>query len=334
MKISSALLSSLAILGLLLTACAEPSRVPPLPSPSPTEKNEQAPPGTSIPPVRPTPPLAGATAVATQFSDLVGQNTGALTSFTSNGDRISGWYWLRDQAYQASGQWVFKNLDPQAQDTTLFFDLLVTNGVSGGSGYSMPLKITLTNPGSGESKTFEDVIAQNVLPEQNSANSQGYGYQAYGSLTLPAGFINHSGGLDVIIQRPEGHPYHLAVNQNSVKITQDGIDVAGGGAQGGSLPGQTPSDQASCEAIGGEWGTWGLAPKEQCNIPTGDGGKACTNSSQCKSLCLAELTPEEFNEAFREGKTFQKGGACAQWTIVVGCVPVVQDGFVQILCID
>ncbi|MCK4391513.1 hypothetical protein KAX17_01230, partial [Candidatus Bipolaricaulota bacterium] len=32
------------------------------------------------------------------------------TEFRSNGDPISGWYWLRDQALQQFAEWTFKNI--------------------------------------------------------------------------------------------------------------------------------------------------------------------------------------------------------------------------------
>jgi hypothetical protein len=68
---------------------------------------------------------------------------------------------------------------------------------AGGSGYSMPLAITLINPTTESQKTFNYVQAQNPLFTQASANSQGYGYQTYGSPMLDPGYIDANGNLIV-----------------------------------------------------------------------------------------------------------------------------------------
>ncbi len=50
-----------------------------------------------------------------------------------------------------------------------------------------------------------------------------------------------------------------------------------------------PTDKESCEARGGEWKIWRDIPDAtpECNLPTTDGGKRCTDSSQCESYCQA-----------------------------------------------
>ncbi|RMD67421.1 hypothetical protein D6817_01695 [Candidatus Pacearchaeota archaeon] len=53
-----------------------------------------------------------------------------------------------------------------------------------------------------------------------------------------------------------------------------------------------------CEELGGRWGIWqgesendGRA-KYSCNLPTTDGGKPCTDSSECESFCSAGVDAE------------------------------------------
>jgi hypothetical protein len=137
------------------------------------------------------------------------------------GSPSSGWYWLRDSAHSAYGQWTFKGL---AANTTalLTLDTLATNGANGGSGYSMPLAITLINPSTESQTTLSAVQAQNLLFTQDSSNSKGYGYQTYGSILLDPGYIDANGNLIVRVARPETEDYHAAVNQNSVGIIQHG----------------------------------------------------------------------------------------------------------------
>jgi len=94
-----------------------------------------------------------------------------------------------------------------------------------------------------------------------------------------------------------------------------------------------PSDRESCEALGGQWGRLGLAPEEECNLPTSDAGKVCSDWDDCEGACIAELSQDDLDNApevvvYTEGK-------CSAWRIIVGCHAFVEDGRVHgILCVD
>ena len=45
--------------------------------------------------------------------------------------------------------------------------------------------------------------------------------------------------------------------------------------------------RAECEAAGGKWGRFGLRQQELCDLPAPDAGKACTDSKDCASACVA-----------------------------------------------
>ncbi len=45
--------------------------------------------------------------------------------------------------------------------------------------------------------------------------------------------------------------------------------------------------RAECEAAGGKWGRFGLRQRELCDMPAPDAGKACTDSKDCASACIA-----------------------------------------------
>jgi hypothetical protein len=47
------------------------------------------------------------------------------------------------------------------------------------------------------------------------------------------------------------------------------------------------STRAECEAAGGKWGRFGLRQQELCDLPAPDAGKACTDSKDCASACIA-----------------------------------------------
>ena len=81
----------------------------------------------------------------------------------------------------------------------------------------------------------------------------------------------------------------------------------------------TPKQE--CESKGGVWATIGLDQIPQCNLPTSDGGKICTDSNQCESVCIGE------DESSINGK-------CADFQIVVGCHARIEHGQAQMLCVD
>jgi len=58
------------------------------------------------------------------------------------------------------------------------------------------------------------------------------------------------------------------------------------------------------------------------------------DSSECEGLCVAELTDEEWDAAVRDGEQVEISGKCSAWRIVVGCIPMVENGQVRPICID
>jgi len=83
-----------------------------------------------------------------------------------------------------------------------------------------------------------------------------------------------------------------------------------------------PINKQDCEARGGEWGRFGMAQIEQCNLPTSDGGKTCTDRSQCEGFCVAEETNATV-------------GKCTAWKLTFGCINIVENGHVTTgLCAD
>jgi len=82
-----------------------------------------------------------------------------------------------------------------------------------------------------------------------------------------------------------------------------------------------PNNKQECEAKGGKWGLFGIALIERCNLPTSDGGKTCTDRSQCEGLCLAENVNSTV-------------GKCTAWRMTFGCVNILENGTVMTICID
>jgi hypothetical protein len=136
--------------------------------------------------------------------------------FSAAGSYVSGWYWLRDEAYAAAGQWDCRGL-PVDQDLTISLQTLVTNQADGGSGYSSPVKITYTNPTSKLAQSIQ-VYLQNPLAEQSPANSNGVGYPTTGYFVIPKAYLDTNGGLSVRLERFQPNTFHVAVNAESLNF--------------------------------------------------------------------------------------------------------------------
>jgi len=88
-----------------------------------------------------------------------------------------------------------------------------------------------------------------------------------------------------------------------------------------------------CEAKGGWWGSLGLSPVPQCNLPTSDAGKECSDSGECEGACIVELSSDDVARV-KGGEIIHAKGRCSAWRIIVGCYAFVEDGVVVLMCID
>lgn len=75
----------------------------------------------------------------------------------------------------------------------------------------------------------------------------------------------------------------------------------------------TPDEEAECIKRGGEM--VGTFSGPACAMPAPDAGQACTTSSQCAGLCLAD-------------------GQCSASDLNPGCTSILEDGEAVVICID
>lgn len=81
------------------------------------------------------------------------------------------------------------------------------------------------------------------------------------------------------------------------------------------------SAQEVCEAVGGEWGRFGLMQVDQCNKPSADANKVCRHHDECESTCVAE------NDIPASIETKDR---CFHRSLVLGtCLNLVKDGIAQ-----
>ncbi|MCX6730420.1 MAG: hypothetical protein NTZ55_01085 [Candidatus Roizmanbacteria bacterium] len=94
-----------------------------------------------------------------------------------------------------------------------------------------------------------------------------------------------------------------------------------------------PKIKEECLQIGGVWKKLGPDPFETCNMKASDRGTICTDNSECEGLCQANITHEQLSEGMR-GKTFSGRGTCSVWRVELGCMGVLEEGKIKVLCID
>ena len=76
-----------------------------------------------------------------------------------------------------------------------------------------------------------------------------------------------------------------------------------------------------CLERGGIWGKGGLMLMETCNLPTSDGGRVCTDFSQCEGSCVGKNTDSTVGE-------------CSEWKIILGCNVFLRNGRAETICVD
>jgi hypothetical protein len=111
------------------------------------------------------------------------------------------------------------------------------------------------------------------------------------------------------------------------------------------FPTPDPEQLQDCLNQGGQWEVLGFSGPG-CNLPTEDGGKACSGWADCESLCLANdeklynedtsgfLQPDHEVIEQRNAENEQLNGVCSAWQSNFGCHVVLEDGKYVVICID
>jgi hypothetical protein len=94
-----------------------------------------------------------------------------------------------------------------------------------------------------------------------------------------------------------------------------------------------PATKEECLKKGGIWKKLGPDPFETCNIKATDRGTICTDNSECEGLCQANITRGQLREGMK-GKIYKGKGSCSVWRVELGCMGVVEEGKIKVLCID
>lgn len=183
------------------------------PAPSPTS----APPG----------PTASVTASAAPASGSPSPSlsptpsASPATSFSSTGELVSGWSWLRDAAHEAAGTWIFATI-PATGDLVLDIEVLATDAVDGSRGQDARFFVTWAPAVPPDASTWSGrlpVTLPNVSPDDDPV-----GYTCRGTVTIPRSTLGGATTLAVRVSRDDVRgeldpsDVHVAVNAASVRL--------------------------------------------------------------------------------------------------------------------
>jgi hypothetical protein len=140
-------------------------------------------------------------------------NAKTADSFSSNGDLISGWYWVRATGHEA--QWDWNPIADNASKIWINFALLVTNKTSGGSGYSTSVDVTVKDAATGK-ELHKKLRLKNPFKPRYPGNTGGVGYRAYGAIKIQRSFLEN--GFSIKIVWPPSKNYHIGAKLDAATL--------------------------------------------------------------------------------------------------------------------
>ncbi len=138
------------------------------------------------------------------------------TEFSSTGDLIAGWYWIRDYSLQHHAGWTFEGIPAGTEDLTLELLALATDRVNGAGGFPAEFLLSYGVPGS---ESIGSVLETQIITLPNvSPPDDPIGYTCRGEVIIPRAAL-HGGStlfLRAVRTSPDGN--HVAFNRESIII--------------------------------------------------------------------------------------------------------------------
>ena len=134
------------------------------------------------------------------------------SSYSSTGDLISGWHWIRRPG--AYSQWNFPALPPH-KTSAICASTLSTNHTDGGAGYNSRVLVGIKVEGKPVKWLRRPLVLKNACPcIKYPGFSKGIGYQSYGCrrIKLPT-----NKPFSILFKYP-GKGHHTATRKDSVKV--------------------------------------------------------------------------------------------------------------------
>lgn len=145
------------------------------------------------------------------------------TGFASNGDLVSGWYWLRNSANTA--EWTFDVTALQgirAGHVYLNVSALATKGVNGAAGYNGALRLSFVGIKTVNSSIgLQNPFRPRELRSLPMKPTNGVGYAVYGAVTVPTSALKGATTMKVIASRSNSYAVrdiHVALKREAALI--------------------------------------------------------------------------------------------------------------------
>ncbi len=183
----------------------------------------------------PVPTPSTASTVPPPPGDTGTTTTGtAQQAFETNGDLISGWYWVRDKALKQYAQWRLVNVPAGDGNLDVQMEVLATNTYNGGKGFDANFKLFYDSKPITAGSPSVSASLKNVSPASDPV-----GYTCRGSVSIPRSALGGGTTLYLKAVRTGASDNHLAFNKDSVKnfTTGSGTDTTGGDTTGGDTTG-------------------------------------------------------------------------------------------------
>lgn len=187
--------------------------------------------------------------------------------FSSSGDFINGWWWLRDSAHQASATWNFTQIPPGTADIDIDFEVLATDRPDGAGGLDAVFYISYGPIP--DMRLLEEVPVELVTLPNTSPADDPVSYTCQGTFTIPRTSLPP--GTDKIwvkISRVDNQgqnpvDMHVAFTQPSVTFSEGSTTSGDGNSQEDAILITTSEYTGSMDAGDGEdWYKIYIGPKQ------------------------------------------------------------------------
>jgi hypothetical protein len=138
------------------------------------------------------------------------------TEFSSTGDLITGWYWIRDYSLQHYAEWTFEGIPAGTEDLTLEISALATDRVNGEGGFPAEFLLSYGVLGS---ESIENLLETQIITLPNvSPPDDPIGYTCRGEVTIPRAALHGGSTLFLRAVRTLPDASHVAFNRESIII--------------------------------------------------------------------------------------------------------------------
>lgn len=146
-----------------------------------------------------------------------------VSNFSSNGDLIAGWYWLRDKAGEKYAEWTIDNVPTGQNNIELSLTVLATNTFNGGKGFNADYKMYYGNVA--DKADLSKLRSVDVFLPNVSTPDDPVGYTCQGTAVLDLSGLNIGSQLYLKALRKDGNGNHLAFNNATIET----VGGSGGG---------------------------------------------------------------------------------------------------------